>query len=342
MAAVEGAEIHGKFEDLQQERAEDLAHRELEADRLISMQQTIDNLIGQLNVVNAALQSLLKGGENQVRAAMNIAPMPQKLKILEPKPYNGARDAKEVENFIFDIEQYFDVVGQLEEAKKVATAAMYLQGDAKLWGRVKYEAIRAGEDTLNTWAELKAAIRLQFFPENVEYNARRKLSELCHTRSVRDYVRELSALMLNIRDMGDKDKLFAFIEGLKPHARMEMQRQRVDTLPKAIQVAERLGDYHMETQKDRPQPPVRGGYNGSQPSNGGPNRNGGDRGASKSNTPSSSSNIAALVNNNQRRKPPSECRHCGGEHWNNQCPNTQINRLLKMSQILMTQTAQSK
>ncbi|XP_070042136.1 uncharacterized protein [Nicotiana tomentosiformis] len=178
----------------------------------------------------------------------------------------------------------------------------------------QYE-MRAGEDTFNTWAELKVAICLQFFPENREYNARRKLRELRQTKSVRDYM----------RDMGDKDKLFAFIEGLKPYARMELQRQRVDTLPKAIQAAECLGDYHMETQKDRPQPPIRGGYNGSQPSNGGPNRNGGDRSASKSKTPSSSSNSAASVNNNNGRKPPSECRHCGGEHWNNQCPNTQIN-----------------
>jgi len=52
---------------------------------------------------------------------------------------------------------------------------MYLQGDAKLWWRVKYEAIKADEDAFETWTELKAAIRLQFFPENVEYNARRKL-----------------------------------------------------------------------------------------------------------------------------------------------------------------------
>ncbi|XP_070057602.1 uncharacterized protein [Nicotiana tomentosiformis] len=215
--------------------------------------------------------------------------------------------------------------GKLDEAKKVATAAIYLHGEAKLCWRVKYEAIRAGENTLNTWVELKAAIRLQFFPKNVEYNARRKLHELRLTRSVRDYVREFSTLMLNIRDMGYKDKLFAFIEGLKPHARMELQRQRVDTMPKVIQAVECLGDYHMETQKDRPQPPVRGGYNGSQPSNGGPSRNGGDRSASKSKTPSQSNNIVASVNNNQGRKPPSECCHCGGEHWNNQFPNTQFN-----------------
>ncbi|XP_075107122.1 uncharacterized protein LOC142180096 [Nicotiana tabacum] len=187
---------------------------------------------------------------------MNLAPLSQKLMILEPKPYNGAQNAKKEETFIFDVEQYFDVVGELEEAKKVASAAMYLQGDAKLWWRVKFEAIRAGEDTLETWGDLKAAIRLEFFPKNVKYNAQRKLWELRQTKSVRYYVREFSALMLNIRDMGDKDKLFIFLEGLKPYALMELQRQRVDTLPKAIQEAECLGDYQVEARKDRPQPHV--------------------------------------------------------------------------------------
>ncbi|XP_070011324.1 uncharacterized protein [Nicotiana sylvestris] len=119
---------------------------------------------------------------------LRSAPATQKLKIPKPKPYSGARNAKEVENFIFDAEQYFDTGGGPEEAKKVATVAMYLQGDAKLWWQVKYEAIRAGKDALETWTELKAFIRLQFFPKNVEYNARRKLRELRKTKSVRDYV----------------------------------------------------------------------------------------------------------------------------------------------------------
>ncbi|XP_070007682.1 uncharacterized protein [Nicotiana sylvestris] len=290
-AATEAAEIFGKFEGLQQERAEDLAYRAQEADRVTAMQQTIDDLTDKLNVVNATLQGLLRGGGNQIGGAANPTSATQKLKIPEPKPYSGARNAKEVENFIFDVEQYFDAVGGLEEAKKVATAAMYLQGDAKLWWRVQYEAIKAGEDALETWAELKATIRLQFFPENVEYNSRRKLRELRQTKSVRDYVREFSALMLSIRDMGDKDKLFTFLEGLKPYARMELQRQRVDTLPKAIQAAECLGDYQMEARKDRPQPPTRG-FKGGQSSNGGPSR---------------------------------RCRHCGGPHWNNECPHAQMN-----------------
>ncbi|XP_070014985.1 uncharacterized protein [Nicotiana sylvestris] len=226
------------------------------------MQQTIDNLTSQLNVVNAALQGLLRGGVDQIGGAVNLASVTQKLKIPKPNPYNGDRNAKYVEYFIIDIEQYFNAIGSLEEAKKVVTIVVYLQGDAKLWWQVKYEDIRADEDALETWAELKAAIHLQYFHKNVEYNARGKLEELRQTKSVRDYVREFSVLMLNICDMGDKDKLLTFLEGWKPYARMELQRQRVDTLPKAIQTAECLRDYQVEARNDRPQPPFRAGYKG--------------------------------------------------------------------------------
>ncbi|KAL0430879.1 UNVERIFIED_CONTAM: hypothetical protein Sradi_0713900 [Sesamum radiatum] len=43
---------------------------------------------------------------------------------------------------------------------------------------------------------------------------------------MQDYVKSFSALMLDIRNMSEKDKLFTFMEGLKPWARIELQRQR--------------------------------------------------------------------------------------------------------------------
>ncbi|KAK4394454.1 hypothetical protein Sango_1599700 [Sesamum angolense] len=92
---------------------------------------------------------------------------------------------------------------------------MYLTGDAKLWWRTKYAKIQANQVRLDTWALLREVIREQFFPKNVEYNARRALWKLEHTSSVRDYVKAFSALMLDIRDMSEKDKLFTFMEGLK-------------------------------------------------------------------------------------------------------------------------------
>ncbi|XP_070044270.1 uncharacterized protein [Nicotiana tomentosiformis] len=151
------------------------------------------------------------------------------------------------------------------------------------------------------------------------------LREFCQTKLVRDYVHEFSALMLNIWDMGNKDKLFTFLDDLKPYAHMELQRQRVDTLPKAIQVAECLGYYQVEARKDRPQLPVQGGYKGGQPGNGGPSRSGGDRCATKSKKPSSGSISVASKNNGRGRNSPSGCRHCGRPHWKNECPHAQMN-----------------
>ncbi|KAL2248758.1 UNVERIFIED_CONTAM: hypothetical protein Sindi_2349500 [Sesamum indicum] len=157
-----------------------------------------------------------------------------RLRIPEPKAYSGERDAKEVENFLFDMEQYFLAADVRDEARKVATATMYLTGDAKLWWRTKFAEIQAHQIQLDTWALLREAIREQFFPENVEYNARRALRKLEHTGSVREYVKAFSALMLNIRDMSEADKLFTFMEGLKQWARNELQRQRVTDLSSAI------------------------------------------------------------------------------------------------------------
>ncbi|KAL2251574.1 UNVERIFIED_CONTAM: hypothetical protein Sindi_2279700 [Sesamum indicum] len=63
--------------------------------------------------------------------------------IPEPKAYSGARDAKEVENFLFDMEQYFFMADVQDEARKVSSATMHLTGDAKLWWRTKYAEIQA-------------------------------------------------------------------------------------------------------------------------------------------------------------------------------------------------------
>ncbi|KAL0303194.1 UNVERIFIED_CONTAM: hypothetical protein Sradi_6187500 [Sesamum radiatum] len=139
-----------------------------------------------------------------------------RLRIPEPKAYGGARDVKEVENFPFDMEQYFLAANVVDEARNVSTGTMYLTGDAKLWWHTKYAEIQANQVRLDTWDLLREAIRVQFFPKNVEYNARRALRKLEHTGSMQDYVKSFSAQMLYIRDMSEKDKLFTFMEGLKP------------------------------------------------------------------------------------------------------------------------------
>ena len=61
--------------------------------------------------------------------------------------------------------------------------------------------------------------------------------------------------MLDIKDMSEEDKLFYFLEGLKPWARTELQWQRVQDLATTQTATEHPIDYAIEsTQPNKAQP----------------------------------------------------------------------------------------
>ena len=61
-----------------------------------------------------------------------------KHKVPEPKPFSGGRNAKEVENFLWDMSHYFKAA-RTSDAEKVDLTSMFLTGDAKLWWRTRCE-----------------------------------------------------------------------------------------------------------------------------------------------------------------------------------------------------------
>ena len=101
-------------------------------------------------------------------------------------------------------------------------ATMHLFKDAKLWWRSRYVDIQKGRCIIDTWDNLKKELRSQFFSENVEILARRKLRKLKHTGTIQEYVKQFAGLMLDISDMTENEKIFSFVEGLKPWARTKV------------------------------------------------------------------------------------------------------------------------
>ncbi|KAL0325446.1 UNVERIFIED_CONTAM: hypothetical protein Sradi_5113900 [Sesamum radiatum] len=69
-----------------------------------------------------------------------------KVKVSDPKPFGGVRSAKELENFLWDTEIYFQAA-RIPKAKKISITSMYLIGDAKLWWRTRLsnDAVRIVE-----------------------------------------------------------------------------------------------------------------------------------------------------------------------------------------------------
>ena len=166
-----------------------------------------------------------------------------KIKVPEPKCFNGSRNSKELENFLWDMEQYFRAA-RIPASDHVTITSMYLSGDAKLWWRTRREDdASAGRPLIETWDALKKELKDQFLPNNTAWVARESLKKIKHSGSVRDYVKEFSSLMLDIKNMSEEDKLFNFLSGLQPWAQAELRRRAVQDIPSALAAAEGLVDY---------------------------------------------------------------------------------------------------
>jgi hypothetical protein len=125
---------------------------------------------------------------------------------------------------------------------------MYLSGDAKLWWRTRIkEDLNAGRPKIETWDRLKQELKEQFLPNNTSWLAREDLKKLKQDRSLRDYVKEFSSLILDIENMFEENRLFNFMSGIQPWAQAELRRQKVKDLSFAITAADSLVDFKTVT-----------------------------------------------------------------------------------------------
>ena len=134
-----------------------------------------------------------------------------------PKPYmfSGKRDAKELDNFLWHMERYFEAITLIDEAAKVCSATLYLTDNATLWWRRRFMEIEKGTCTIDTWADFKREIKKQFYSEDVEYLTHKKIKYLKHTESIHDFVKEFSSLMLEAPCMNKKALLFNFMDNFQ-------------------------------------------------------------------------------------------------------------------------------
>jgi hypothetical protein len=172
-----------------------------------------------------------------------------KPKVPEPKCFGGARSSKELENFLWDMEQYFSVA-KIGVAEQVDLTVMYLTGDAKLWWRTRTkDDLSVGRPKIETWDRLKQELKEQFLSNNTSWIAREELKRLKHERSVCEYVKSFSSLILDIENMSEEDRLFNFMSGLQTWAQAELRRQNVKDLSSAIAAADSLVDFKSTTRE---------------------------------------------------------------------------------------------
>ena len=91
-----------------------------------------------------------------------------RVEVPKPHSFSGNRDAKELDNYLWHMERYFEAIRLNDEATKVRTATLYLIDNATLWWRRKFSEMERGTCTIDTWADFKREIKKQFYPKDVE------------------------------------------------------------------------------------------------------------------------------------------------------------------------------
>ncbi|KAK3009781.1 hypothetical protein RJ639_014299 [Escallonia herrerae] len=147
------------------------------------------NLQEQLDVVKVGVEETRQETAMCKRAIAGGAVVTHSPRVDAPKQkeFGGKRDAKELDNFIWHMERYFEGASIMDEKAKVRTATLYLTDTAALWWRRKHNDIEKGLCTIDTWDVFKKEIKRQFYPENVTYEARKKLRELKHKNRFSKY-----------------------------------------------------------------------------------------------------------------------------------------------------------
>ncbi|CAO2836355.1 unnamed protein product [Amaranthus hypochondriacus] len=137
-----------------------------------------------------------------------------------------------------------------DDASKINTVIMYLGEDGILWWRRRELDIKSGSCSINTSDEFKKDFKRQFYLENVKAVALKKLRELRHTDTIKEYIRQSTSLVHEVDEMSEEIQLIYFTGGLQRWAEQELQRRGVKSLAEAIAVAESLIEIPRESRRD--------------------------------------------------------------------------------------------
>ncbi|GJZ87075.1 RNA-directed DNA polymerase, eukaryota [Tanacetum coccineum] len=148
--------------------------REEFGEEVSTLHQVIEGLQADMTLCK---RSLASGGGNT-----NHGP---KIDVPKPSPFVGKREARAVDDFLWEMEQYLEGVNVVDDASKIKMETRYLKDTAALWRRRRYEDIERATATIDTWAEFVADYNKQFYPENAKNDAKSRLRKLKQSGTIR-------------------------------------------------------------------------------------------------------------------------------------------------------------
>ena len=98
-----------------------------------SMKSRIEALATRMDSRDQEVRQELAIYKAAVSARVMATHEASRVEVPKPHRFSGKRHAKELDNFLWHMERYFEVIALMDEATKVCTATLYLTNNATLW-----------------------------------------------------------------------------------------------------------------------------------------------------------------------------------------------------------------
>ncbi len=177
-----------------------------------------------------------------------------RIRMSEPSPYDGTRDALMIDGWVKSVER-FSNFHDWDDTKTCRFAVTLLRGRADVW----YRTLEAGDDLPTSWLILKRLLIDFFKPDNSTRMARDKLVSLKQTNDLVSYINQFMDIKLALPKMNEEEATDRFVRGLSSRRMRAFIRQNGDdSLQEVIRSALAFDsadrDSYLEYQPMRRQP----------------------------------------------------------------------------------------
>ena len=192
------------------------------------------------------------------------------MKLPKPDNFRG-KPREDVNAWLFSLVLYFSAqTPPPGDETKVAYACSLFRDNALAWWMNVFAGDAAVDPALRvttSWERFQARVMQYFSPEDAVRSNRDRLHSLTQTKSVADYTYAFNKLIAIIPGIAADELIHAYVRGLKPAVRIEVELRAPTTVEVAQRIATRV-DEIIYTVRPKTKPHYTDRRPG--PSNGGP------------------------------------------------------------------------
>ena len=167
-----------------------------------------------------------------------LAPRSSSIRPTQVAEYSGKIGT--LDAWVASMEQQFEFHNQTTDAEWIRTAAVMLRGPALAW----WQTIPPSDPERSSWVRMQVALYARFQPVDDENVTRAKLLALKQgggATGISDYISSFRSLLVGVKTMGEADKLFFFMQGMREDVARFVRMSTPTTLVAAEATAIRIG-----------------------------------------------------------------------------------------------------